>query len=111
MGHCAAMARRRKHGLRLLPVVALLGVLLGGCSPPSINGVDATSDGVPIVRNCGAYISGVRVIDADSRRLVWAAGVSSGVPTRSARSVGQVTIGQLPDSTWIDNGPAALSPR
>src|SRR4051794_12733573 len=98
--HYAAIAHRRRSGLRLLLLVVPLGVVLVGCGPPSVNGVDATSNGVPIVRNCGTYISGVRVLDADSRRLVWAAGVSSDVPTRNARSVSQVTVGQLPDTTW-----------
>jgi hypothetical protein len=88
----------------------LLAAVIAGCSAANVNGVDATGDRVPIVRNCGTWIVGIRVLDAESRRVLWAASEHP-EGSGSRHGVAEIAVGRLPDSSWAEETPLALSPR
>jgi hypothetical protein len=106
--------RRRRRGpsalFRLTCVLLLACVSLSGCPAKDRTAVGANSDGVPVIDNCGTWIGAVKVTDADTGRVIWSAhatkGNDDGVATR-----GEVTVGQLPTKTWVEDSGLAMEPR
>lgn len=97
--------------VRLLGVGALaLG--LAACTPDNLVGVGLEPDGTPVVHNCGAFISGVDVLDVDSGRVVWSAKiVGADDATSGEHDVGLVELGLLPDDRWVEAVPYTPVPR
>lgn len=57
------------------------------------------------MENCGTWISAVRVFDADSGLVVWSASAVRGSDGGIEHTVGQVELGQPPES-WETTGVA-----
>jgi hypothetical protein len=91
-------------------VVTVAPFLLSGCSPPNEVGVRFDATDRPVVVNCGTWIDGVSVSDADTGRAVWAAHATplrnGGLQTR-----GYISVGTLPGSLWTETAPLAVNPR
>src|SRR5262245_26078218 len=95
---------------RWLPLGVAAGLfLLAGCGPPDKVGVRFESAGEPVVTNCGTWISGIRVSDADTGRVIWEA---SAVPAHNGglQTVDHVRLGELPGAGWQEVQPVVTSP-
>ena len=89
---------------------ATLGATVVACSPADITGVTLADDGVPVLTNCGTWITEVEARDADTDRIVWSASMSpSAINERNG--VGGVELGRRPDRDWIEDTPLALDGR
>jgi Protein of unknown function (DUF2510) len=95
---------------RVVCVVGALvaGLVLTACSPPDRPAVKLSSDGSPVLLNCGTWIRGIEVYDADSGRLVWSA---SKQDLSTGYGVAEVEVGLLPtDADWIEIAPLQMTP-
>jgi hypothetical protein len=94
-----------------LPAVALASVvLLPACSPPDVTGITLTDERVPVVDNCGAFITRVEAVKAAGHRPVWSAHVTAeGLDDHGGAA--PVELGRLPDDDWVEDRPLALDPR
>src|SRR5436190_7718266 len=96
------------HQAALAAVIVVGALLISGCTAPTISGIGATSSRAPEVRNCGTWIRRVEVANADSGQLVWSA--HDGSPDNN-HDVARVTLGVLPNSSWVEDSALTVAPR
>jgi hypothetical protein len=104
---CLQMLRVRTAAVILGGVLLTAG--LGGCTAADRSGVGLSPQGVPVVANCGAWITGVKVFDDQTGRLVWSAHASSSTDSDSGLSA--IRIGTFPPGRWTEAQQLALDPR
>lgn len=79
-------------------VAALVGVAVAGTAPGcvarNVTGITVSRERVPMVTNCGTYLTSLEAKDADSGRVVWAARLRRVADSGGAAEIG---LGQLPD--------------
>jgi len=94
----------------LLAVALASAALLPACSPPDVTGITLTDERVPVVDNCGAFITRVQAADAAGHRPVWSAHIpAEGLNDHGG--AGLVELGRLPEDGWVEDRPLALAPR
>lgn len=87
-----------------------MAVLMTGCLAANHTGVRLGEDRLPVVVNCGTWISRVDVTDADNGRRVWAAHAAR-TAEGGIDDVGSVVLGSVPGRRWVEDHPLALEPR
>jgi hypothetical protein len=97
-----------RRGVALGALALVVATVLAGCSPDNVTGIGLASDGMPLLRNCGAWFRAVQATDEQSGRVVWSAAKRSGA---SEFGVDKVTVGLLPDKDWEQQSPLSRDPR
>lgn len=77
-----------------------LVLVASGCSPRDAAGLEVRFDGTLVAVNCGTWIRGVRVTDADSGRAVWTSQATQTKNETGIDDVGEVVVGVLPSARW-----------
>lgn len=91
--------------------LGLAVLLLPACGPADRRGISLTDDGVPVVEDCGAYVTRVEAADAAAHRTIWAAHIPHDVWWEHGGAAGIVELGRLPSRDWVEDRPLALAPR